>query len=130
MRVGPFALLPAELKVVKFASLEEWEENAKLIFDMQKWAPFWLGDLVAHGEARFGDDFWQVPPLGTSQNSLERYVGVCRKIPAESRAKDLSFQHHLLALQVKEPTVRQALLRKAERESMNTEEFGKLIRSM
>jgi hypothetical protein len=128
--VGPFALLPAQLQVVKFAAIEEWEASAKTLFEMQKWSPWWIGDLMVYGEARFGDDAWQIPPLDASASSVERFVAVARKIPPEARMKSLSFQHHLLALRIKEPSVRQAALRKAESDAMNTEEFGKFLRQM
>ena len=127
--LGPFALLPAQLVVTKFAPIEEWEEHAKTLFDMQRWCSFWIGDMMDIAERRFGDDAWQIPPLQSSASSVERFMGVARKLPPETRAKSLSFQHHLLALRIKEPAVRNALLRRAEQESMNTEEFGKLIAS-
>ena len=128
--VGPFALLPSQLSIVKHAPIEEWEEAAQVVFGMQKWAPFWIGDMVLFGEARFGDEFWQVPPMDASRNSIDRFVGVTGKIKPEDRAKTLSFTHHMTAMRIKEPSVRAALLRRAESQMMDTEEFSQLVRSM
>lgn len=126
--VGPFGLLPSELAIIEFATIEEWERHAQTVFGMQRWSPWWVGDMVKFGEARFGEEFSQVVPLDYSVASLERFANVARKIPPEDRSKSLSFQHHIISLQVKEPAVRRALLRRAETEMLNTEEFGRLVR--
>ena len=123
MKIGPFALLPGGLSVVEVASLEEWEKRAGLVFDMQKYVPWWLGDLVVFGEAQWGDDFWQVPPLGASEQMLMRFAGVARKYPIGERNLSLSWTHHVIALRADEVILRRSLLRIAESKSMTSEEF-------
>lgn len=129
MIVGPFALMPGKLVIHEMASIERWEEFLPQLFMMQKYAPWWLGDAVNFGEARFGDVFWQSVPMDASQKMIERFASISRKIPPEERVLSLSWTHHVTALRVEVPAVRRALLRKAENECLDTEQFSKLVRS-
>lgn len=130
MIVGPFALLPGQLAVMKQAPIEVWEENAKLLFDMQKHVPWWIGDLVVFGEARFGDDFWQVPPESASEKMIQRFAGVSRAFKIDERVPGLSWTHHVTAMRIKSQKLRSALLRHAESEGMDGNAFGEWLRSM
>lgn len=127
MIIGPFALLPGQLAVSN-APIEEWEKYLPTLFAMQKYVPWWIGDSVVFGEARFGDDFWQAVPMDASEKLTQRFGGVSRKIPAEDRVLGLSWTHHVTALRIQHPKLRSALLRRAERDGLDTEAFGKLVR--
>lgn len=128
MKLGPFALLPSALAITEAADIAEWELHAQTLFSMQRWVPWWLGDMVVFGEAQFGDDFWQVPPLDASEGMLDRFAGVARKYPPEERCLSLSFTHHQMALRIKDAVLRRSLLRVAERDQLSTEDFGTLIK--
>lgn len=130
MLVGPFALLPGQLAVMQHAPITEWEENAKLLFDMQKHVPWWIGDLVVFGEARFGDDFWQVPPQGASEKLIQRFAGVSRSFKTDERVPGLSWTHHVSAMRVKSPKLRTAFLRRAEADGMDSQAFSEWLRGM
>lgn len=130
MKVGPFALLPGQLAVVEPADIEEWEPAASKIFAMQKYVPWWIGDMVVFGESQFGDDFWQVPPEDSSEAMIRRYMGVARKIPPEDRCLALSWSHHVSALRIANRTVRQAALRRGESERMSSADFGRFVSSL
>lgn len=126
MKVGPFLLLAGGLSA-EHATIENWENAAAQIVAMQRNVNWWLGDLVVYGEAKWGDDFWQCVPLDTSISLLERCAGVCRKYPHEERFPSLSWTHHVHALRVKDKVARRSVLRHAEREGLDGEEFRVLI---
>jgi hypothetical protein len=130
MTIGPFALLPGQLAITEQAPIEVWEENAKLLFDMQKHVPWWIGDLVVFGEARFGDDFWQIPPMDASEKMIQRFAGVSRVFKTSERLPGLSWTHHITAMRIKSPKLRTAFLRQAEEHAMDTQQFSEWIRGM
>jgi hypothetical protein len=127
MKAGPFGLLPRGLVLLEPAGIEEWEEHAKTLFFMQKNIQWWMGDMVVYGERQFGDDFWQIPPEGTSEGMLKRSMVASLNTPFENRT-DLSWTHHQSALRIKDMTLRSALMRKAERDQLDTQQFNDLIR--
>lgn len=128
MKFGPFTLLPGML-AVEPSSIEEWEASVRPLFDFQRYAPWWIGDLVNFGEAQFGDDFWQVVPEDASIDMMKRYMRVAREFPVTERNSDVSFTHHQLVISFT-PKIRRALLRKAQEERMPTDEFSRFIKSL
>ncbi len=126
MKVGPFLLLPAALSAEP-GSLSEWEYGAAQLVDMQKYVPWWLGDMVVFGEARWGDDFWQSIPLDASLSLLERCASVSRKYKPADRVSSLSWTHHVVALRVKDEVARRSVLRHAERGCLSGEEFREFL---
>ena len=127
MKIGPFALLPARLAIVEHTSLEDWEEPIKTLFDLQRHVPFYIGDAILFGEARFGDDIWQSVPMDASERLTSRLVGVATKFPPEERFPTLSWTHHVTALRIGDPMLRRALLRRAAQEGLGTGEFLDLV---
>lgn len=126
--MNPFTLMPGSL-AVDVAPIEDWESHAKQIFDMQKYVPWWLGDMVVFGEAQFGDDFWQIPPEGVSEDMLSRFAGVARKYPVSERILGVSWSHHVTALKISNSKLRRALLKIAESERLTSEEFRDYVRN-
>lgn len=122
MKIGPFILLRGALSI-EHSSIEDWEEGASQLVEMQKYIPWWLGDMVVFGEARYGDEFWQAVPLDASISMLERFAGVARKYSQEERNNELSWSHHVTALKIKDPIARRSALRHAARDAMSNEEF-------
>ncbi len=126
MKIGPFLLLPAALST-EISSIDEWESGVEQLVAMQRNVPWWLGDMVVQGEARFGDDFWQAVPLNASLSLLERCASVSRKYPPAERFISLSWTHHVIALRVKDPIARRSVLRHAEREQLDGDSFREFI---
>lgn len=126
MKVGPFLLLPGALSVMP-ATIEEWEEGASQLVAMQRNVPWWLGDMVLWGEAKWGDELWQAVPLDASISLLERCAGVSKKYQPEDRFPSLSWTHHVIALRIKDKVARRSVLRHAEREGMDNDEFRSFI---
>lgn len=82
---------------------------------------------MRYGSAKFGDDVWQIVPEDASEKLVNRFWSVEEKIPEMDRQEVLSWTHHVMALRVKHPQVRNALLRRAAEDRLDTEEFSKLI---
>jgi hypothetical protein len=126
MKVGPFLLMAGALSA-EDATIEAWEEGASQVMAMQRNVNWWIGDMVVFGEARWGDEFWQVVPMDASVSLLERCAGVSKKYPPGERFPSLSWTHHVHALRVKDKVARRSVLRHAEREGMDSEEFRVFI---
>jgi hypothetical protein len=95
---------------------------------MQMHASFWIGDMMRFAEAKFGDDAYQLVPECVSENAMDRVIGVSKKVPERDRQETLSFTHHLMALRIKNETLRRALLLRAATERLDTEQFGRVIK--
>ena len=127
MKFGPFVCLPGSLAVVGIDGVDSWELHAQELFNMQKNVPWWLGDLVVFGEARFGDDFWQTVPEDIDLSMLQRFAKVASLMPPADRIPELSWTHHSIALKIKDTNLRNAALQMALKKCMDTKEFGKYI---
>lgn len=130
MKFGPFILLPAQLAIEVGPDLLQWEKHAAELVSLQRYIPWWLGDLVNYGEAQWGDDFWQALPLNTSESMMTRYASVARQYKPHERFTDLSFTHHTTALRAKNLVIRRSLLRAASQNQMNNESFRIYVKDM
>lgn len=117
-----FQMTPGGLSIEGVPPIEDWETLGAQLFHMQRNVPWWIGDMLAFGEARFGDDIMQCLPEDVSLEMVERFASVSRKFPIGDRNPSLSWTHHVIALRANEK-LRAALLRVAERERMDTKEF-------
>lgn len=127
MKLGPFILTEVGLFIDGDSSIRDWERSCPMIFDMQKYCPWWIGDMINFGESIFGDDFWQSVPEDAPEHLLNRFASIARKYPAEKRNPNVSWTHHVTALQIKDERVRNALLMKAARDKLDNHSFKDLI---
>lgn len=130
MKLGPFALMPGCLSVIEQREIDEWEPPVNSLIEMQKNIPWWLGDLVVHGEAQWGDDFWQSMPEDCNLEMLERFANIARKIPVDDRVPSLSWSHHVIALRLSNRLMRKAALRHAEKQGMDTKQFSSYVNGL
>ena len=128
MKIGPFILTESGMFLDRPPVLEEWDGYTEMVFDMQRYVPWWIGDLVNYGEANFGDDVWQVVPMDVSENMVQRFASVAKKYPAEDRVPQVSWSHHVAALSIANKKLRQSLLKKAARDMMDGSAFRELIK--
>ena len=126
--MNPFLRTPGALMIRHGATLEDWERHAPELFEMQRYVPWWIGDMVVYGEAQYGDDFWQAVPLGVSESMISRFAGMARKYPPGERVPGVSWSHHAAALRIEDKMLRRSLLRKAEEENMTNSEFQAYVR--
>lgn len=82
--------------------------------------PWWIGDLINQGEAKYGEKYSQAVDLtNLKYDTLMKYAWVARAIPREKRIAALSFTHHLNVMRAPEDK-REALLGRAVSESLST----------
>lgn len=96
MTLGPFRFSPTGLAVQGGANvpLEDWAAPLQFSLWCQQGAPWWIGDLLNAGDARFGEMFSQVCEGSVSADQLQRYESVARRVPAENRRPALSWSAH------------------------------------
>ena len=130
MQIGPFTLLPGSLVITKHAPIEEWEKAARTLFNLQKHSPWYIADMLNFAENQFGEEMWQLVPEDTSESFVSRLLSIGKKYPARDREITLSYTHHQMALRIRHPQLRRALLLRAANERMDTENFGRLIKEV
>jgi len=96
MSLGPFRFSPTGLFVEGGAGapLEAWSAPLRFSLWCQQGAPWWIGDLLNAGDARFGEMFSQVCEGWVSADQLQRYESVARRVPRENRRATLSWSAH------------------------------------
>jgi hypothetical protein len=57
MKLGPFILLKGALSIEP-SSLDDWEAGASQLVALQKYIPWYLGDMVVFGEATQAYPCW------------------------------------------------------------------------
>lgn len=129
MKFGPFVLKPGALNVSGYADIEEWERHAQSVIAISRYANWWIGDLVNHGESRFADDFWQCVGDTVSLSQLERCARVARAYPESDRFPDLSWTHHQKAMSL-EPKLRKAVLTQALKHKWDTSDLERYIKEL
>jgi hypothetical protein len=94
--LGPFRFGPASLRVDTASGppLDEWAGPLRFSLWCQQASPWWIGDLLNAGDARFGEMFSQVCEGAVSADQLQRYESVARRVPAENRRPGLSWSAH------------------------------------
>lgn len=130
MKLGHLTLMDGMLLIEPEATVESIESSAQKLFFFQKNAPWWIGDLVMFGEARWGDELWQVVPEGTSEEMIGRYVAQSRKMKPSQRVPAATWTMHSIAAKIKDSSLRKAMLNHAVCESMNTDEFRTYVTEM
>ncbi len=127
MKIGPFTLADGGLSIAP-SGIEEWEEGLGSLVFMQRNIPWWIGDALVYGEARFGDDVYQAFPLDVSVAMVERYAAIARKIKPSQRNTSISYSHHVAAIVIKDDVARSAAMRYAARGGLSSSEFRAYIK--
>jgi hypothetical protein len=124
---GPFVLTAAGIIVTGAPTYEEWISATTWVQQVEKASPFWIGDLLAFGEATFGEKYAQaIETTGHKVGYLMNVVSVAQKIPAARRHPDLSFSHHQEVAALPEPEQDQ-WLDKAEMENWSSKDLRSQI---
>lgn len=74
---------------------ERWEQMGHFLGQVHRASPWWVGDWILYGEAKWGEMYAQAQEeLGLSYKTCANTVYVCRSLPLPRRVDDLSFSHH------------------------------------
>ena len=119
LALGGFRLSPTALSVEGRGAgsgppLEDWAGPLRFALWCQQGAPWWIGDLLNAGDARFGEMFSQVCEGAVSADQLQRYESVARRVPPENRRPGLSWSAHAAVARLPH-AVQRKMLDRAER---------------
>lgn len=113
----------------------EYDQLFQTVTSMHCSASWLLGDTLAFGERRWGNQFVAsryeeaARRAGCSIGHLRNIVSVCRAIPQEKRHAGLSFSHHLeVRFATNDPERMEAILTAAEADGVSVKALRKTLR--
>jgi hypothetical protein len=125
---GPFELRSNGAAATRPATFEEWQAATEWAKACEKGSPWWVGDLLALGEATYGEMYTQaLDATGYKYQTLVNMKNVARSVQSNRRRETLSFAHHaeVAALLPEEQT---AWLDLAEGQSLTVQQLRLRIR--
>lgn len=93
----------------------------------QRHSQFWVGDLIAQGEAVFGDEIYQVIDDHWSADLISRCAAVSIAVPRTSRVDGLGWSHHAQVCKMPIEDQR-AMLLKAKQDALSSTAFRAVVR--
>ena len=127
--LGNFEFLPAAVKVHGKPPVEDWAGPLQFAIWCQRSSPWWIGDLLNSGDARFGEAFSQACEGHVSSEMLQRYESVARRVPPHVRNPSLSWSAHAAVARLS-PDQQRLMLQRAETNGWNSEQLRKKVREM
>lgn len=95
LKIGPFVLKKCGLEIEGVPEGEDWENGLNTLLWFARNTPWWIGDLVTYGEARFGEAFYtNIDPDPTTVDMIGRHAAIARAFRSEDRDPELSWTHH------------------------------------
>ena len=92
--LGPFQFTSVGVKFSGRPQLDQWKGPLQFALWCQRAGPWWIGDLLNHGEDHFGESFSQMCEGVVSAEQLSRYASVARRVPLGNRSPSLSWSAH------------------------------------
>lgn len=127
--LGPFSFGDAMVVCRGVPELEDFEQPMAWLLWMQRNLYWYIGDLFILGENVYGDDIFQAIDMSFSPELIQRCVAMSKAFPQEKRNPHLSWSHHSAVLPVKNMELRVLLLKKAQEEQWNSQDFAKYLRT-
>jgi len=128
-RIGSFELFSTTISVAGRPPIEQWLEPLTFAIWAQRASPWWIGDLLNAGDARFGEAFSQACEGIVSAEMLQRYESVARRVPAENRLPTLSWSAHAAVARL--PRERQrGMLELAEKHGWTSTDLRHRVRAL
>lgn len=123
-------LEPTHLILPDDLTRDEWLEIGMILMQMQSSIQWLLGDWINAMKTDWQNAYEAIAArFGYEVESLWSYASVCRKIPALTRVKDLSFSHHRAVTQfADEPDLMQTWLNRAKDEGWSAKELVRQIK--
>ena len=129
IKLGKFEFQPTGLTIEGEPPIEAWAAPLRFALWCQKASPWWIGDLLNAGDARFGEMFSQVCEGVVSAEMLQRYESVARRVPPENRRPGLSWSAHAAVARL-EPQEQRKLLKQADENGWSSDELLKKVRAI
>jgi Asp-tRNA(Asn)/Glu-tRNA(Gln) amidotransferase C subunit len=125
---GPFVMTTTGVIITQEPTYAEWSAATVWSQSVEKASPFWIGDLLQWGEAKFGEKYTQaLAATGSAIGTLMNIASVAEKVPAERRHPDMTFTHHVEVAPLK-PDEQTEWLDKAEVENWTSKELRHQIK--
>ncbi len=125
--VGKFEFTPTSIVISDQPGVEQWATPLRFALWCQRASPWWIGDLLCQGDARFGEMFSQVCEGEVSAEMLQRYESVARRVPPENRRDGLSWSAHAAVARLACDD-QQTMLARAEASGWNSDQLRKQVR--
>lgn len=126
---GPFLFTKTGIVLTRSDEYDEWAGAAEWAQDMDEALQFCIGDLIEHGEHKYGEKYSQVlRATGYAEQTAKNITRVTRAIPPERRRPDLHFSQHeaVAALPVEE---QEKWLDRCEAEGLTREQLRVQIKA-
>ncbi|MGH3056608.1 MAG: hypothetical protein ACRDPP_00030 [Gaiellaceae bacterium] len=129
---GPFVLPGVRfeetgLVLTDGLSFESWRRLLAFVEHLHDRAPWWIGDLLVHGEREFGE-LYAAAVGGRSPEAMKTYAWVAERVAPRRRRASLSWSAHREVAAL-EPDRQEELLARAERERLGSRDVRALIRA-
>lgn len=115
-------------------AFERWQDIGRELAAREKVLNWWIGDWWAFGEHRYGDRAKVAAEgvFGLGYGALANAASVCRAVETSRRREHLAWSHHveIAPLVRKAPEQAEALLERAERESMTVAQVRAAVREI
>lgn len=130
MKLGPFILQSTQLEIDGIPEGEDWENTLNALIWLARNHPWWIGDLVTYGEARFGEAFYNaIVPDPTTAEMIGRHAAVARAVKASERFPDLSWTHHREVVRLA-PAARKEVLEYARDKGIASGKMREAVRAV
>ncbi|MCH2116276.1 MAG: hypothetical protein MK161_01130 [Pirellulales bacterium] len=127
--LGPFQFTSVGVKFSGRPQLDQWKGPLQFALWCQRAGPWWIGDLLNHGEDHFGESFSQMCEGIVSTEQLSRYASVARRVPLGNRSTSLSWSAHAVVARLPHDQQRN-MLREAENRGWTSEELRKAVQKL
>ena len=127
LKLGKFRLTSTAVHIEGRPAVEEWLGPLQMAIWCQRASPWWIGDLLNAGDARFGEAFSQACQGIVSADMLQRYESVARRVPAANRHPHLSWSAHAAVARLPHAQQR-AMLAQAVKMGWNSEQLRAEVR--
>lgn len=125
--LGNFHLTSTDVRIDGKPEVDQWMGPLQFAIWCQRASPWWIGDLLNAGDARFGEAFSQACQGIVSPDMLQRYESVARRVPPDNRRKGLSWSAHAAVARLTSDQQR-IILDRAEENGWNSEQLRVEVR--
>ena len=130
MKLGPFILKSTQLEIDGVPEGDDWENTLNALIWLARNHPWWIGDLITYGEARFGEAFYNaIVPDPTTAEMIGRHAAVARAVRASERFSDLSWTHHREVVRLS-PMARKEVLEYARDKGIASGKMREAVRAV
>jgi hypothetical protein len=111
--------LPTDLPI------DDWLELCERLNQSITNYQFWLGDAINHGEAIYGDEYYQLfDHIEAEEGTLRNYAYVARQILPSMRREGIDWTHYREIAPIKDTYLQLELLDRIETEGMTTRQVA------